>query len=395
MKSLVAGIAALAALALPSFALAAGQSGVVAKIDRSSGLVAVVSGKGVVSLVHAPPLALRSLRPGNRVGFVAKRLRNATFSTEAFTVAGAVRRVKVRGMVLSVDAKHASFALSAHGAVLPLKLAKRARVLSGCGCPSLHSTDEVTLEFGPNGQIDAAAVAQIDLTADAGAIDGIVSAEAGGTVTVTSAGSTITVGIPAWFDPSKLAIGEHVIAYFVRLPDGSYAIEAVASDGSVSEADDPSGEQGDVQNINDQVGADEQSGEQANGDQTDAQLVLAELADDEAAISNDLHEGAQACAAHVDELKTSGASAAELAAATAACQQTLAAEEQQANQDLQDCEQQVNEQVAGDSEALQELANEEQQTEADLQQSEQQDEQDTQDGSFDSSSSAGDASAGQ
>ena len=61
------------------------------------------------------------------------------------------------------------------------------------------------------------------------AFDGVVSAEAGGTLTLASSGSTITVVIPAWFDPSKLAVGDHVIAYFVRRPDGSYAIEAVAN----------------------------------------------------------------------------------------------------------------------------------------------------------------------
>jgi hypothetical protein len=186
-----------------------------------------------------------------------------------------------------------------------------------------------------------------------------------------------------------------VIAYFVRRPDGSYAIEAVANNGSADEADDPSGEQGDVENIEHQCGVDEQSGEQASSDQTAAQLALAELAADEAAIENDLHEGAQECSAHVDKLKAAGATAAELATATAACVQTLAEAQHQANQDLQDCEQEVEEQVSGDAGALQELTNAEQQLEGDLQQSEQQDAQDTQDGTFESGSSPGDTSAGQ
>jgi hypothetical protein len=395
VKSLVAAIAAVAALALPSLAFAGSQSGVVAKIDRSSGLVAVVQSKGAVALVHAPVSALHNLRPGSRVVFDAKRLRNATSSTRAFTVTGVVRRVKVRGMVVSLDAKHSSFALSAHGAVLPLTFTKHARKLSACGCPALNSTDEVTVEFGAAGQITASAVTQVDPTADVGAFDGVVSAEAGGTLTLASTGSTITVVIPAWFDPSKLAVGDHVIAYFVRRPDGSYAIEAVANNGSADEADDPSGEQGDVENIEHQCGVDEQSGEQASSDQTAAQLALAELAADEAAIENDLHEGAQECSAHVDKLKAAGATAAELATATATCVQTLAEAQHQANQDLQDCEQEVEEQVSGDAGALQELTNAEQQLEGDLQQSEQQDAQDTQDGTFDSGSSPGDTSAGQ
>jgi hypothetical protein len=130
-----------------------------------------------------------------------------------------------------------------------------------------------------------------------------------------------------------------------------------------------------VKNIENQVGVDEHSGEQANSDQTDTQLAQNELADDEAAISNDLHELAQACSAYLDELKAAGASQDALAAAATECERQLAAEEQQANQDLQDCGQQVNAQVAGDPEVEQQLAADEQQTENDLQQSESQDEQ--------------------
>jgi hypothetical protein len=275
-------------------------------------------------------------------------------------------------MIFAVDSKHASFALSAHGAVLPLKLAKHARVLSSssCGCPHVNSTDDVTVEFGAGGEVDAAAVTEIDPTTDAGAIDGTVSADAGGNVTVTSGGYAITVWVPAWFDPSRLAIGEHVIAYFVRRADGSYAIEAVANDGSVAEADSSAGEQGDIENCDNQVGDDEQSDEQVDGDQTDLELAQNELATDEAAISNDLHELAQECTAHVDELTAAGASDADVEAADAACDEQLATDEHQAGQDLQDCYQEVGEQIAGDPAAEQQLAADELQAEHDLQQSE-------------------------
>jgi hypothetical protein len=259
--------------------------------------------------------------------------------------------------------------------VLSLKLAKHARVLSrtSCGCPHVNSTDDVTLEFGTDGQVDATAVTEVDPTTDAGAIDGTVSADAGGQVTVASGSYAITVFVPAWFDPTQLAIGEHVIAYFVRRADGSYAIEAVANDSSVAQADSSVDEQGDIQNCDDQVGDDEQSDEQTSNDQTDVQLAQNELATDEAAISNDLHEVAQECTTHVDELKAGGASDADVAAASAECDQQLTADEQQAGQDLQDCYQEVDEQVAGDSSAEQQLAAAEQQAVQNLQQSEAQD----------------------
>jgi hypothetical protein len=392
VKLLLASLVLAAALALPSLALAGGQTGIVAKVDTRSGLVAVVGAKGAVSLVHSPTPALRGLRPGSRVSFEARQLRNGTFSATGFDKTGRVRSVHVGGVVFAVDPKHGSFALSAHGAVLPLRLAKHARVLASCTCPKLNSTVDVTLGFGAGGQVDAAASTQVDPTADAGAIDGTVAIDASGEVTVSSGMYAITLLVPAWFDPSKLAAGEHVIAYFLRLPSGEYAIEAVANDGSIAQADDPNGEQGDVQNVENQVGVDEQSGVQANDDQTDTELAQAELAADEAAIANDLHELLQACLAHVNELSASGASAADLAAAIADCHQQLVQLEEQAAQDLQHCEQQVSEQVAGDPEAEQQLAQDERQAEQDLQESENQDAEQAADGSFDSGAPASDNS---
>ena len=137
VKSLLAALVAIVGLALPSLAFAGGQKGIVVKVNARSGLVAVAQAKGAVRLVHATTRDLRSVRPGSRIGFDATKLRNGTYSAKSIAVLGAVRRVHVRGMIFAVDAKHASFALTAHGAVLPLKLAKHARVLSrtSCGCP--------------------------------------------------------------------------------------------------------------------------------------------------------------------------------------------------------------------------------------------------------------------
>lgn len=395
MKRFVIALTGIAALALPSLALGGTERGVVVKVDRGARLVAVVNGQGTVTLVHAPATALGKLRPGNRVGFEAKKLRNTTVSTRNFAVTGNVRYAKVRGMVVSVNAKRSSFALSAHGAVLPLAFTKKARKLSSCGCPVRNSTDEVRIDFGATGETTAAAATQIDPTADVGAFDGVVSAETAKTLSLTSAGTSITVSIPAWFDPSKIAPGEHVLAYFVRRADGTYVIEAVARNGTADEADDPNADQGDVGNLDDQLDQDEQSEQTAGSDLTAAQLALAELADDEAAIELDLHEQAQECLAHVDELKTVGASSTDVAAAAADCAAKLAAAKLQAHEDLQACEQELEESLAGDPEAMQELTAGEQQVEGDLEQSEQEDTQDVEAAQVgDADSAPGEASAG-
>jgi hypothetical protein len=72
MKARLAFMVALSALALPALAHAGGRSGVVAKVDVRSGLVAVAQGRGNVRLVHASASALRGLRPGSRVSFAQR-----------------------------------------------------------------------------------------------------------------------------------------------------------------------------------------------------------------------------------------------------------------------------------------------------------------------------------
>jgi hypothetical protein len=263
VKALVVCLAAVAALSIPSLAFAGGQTGVIVKLDGRAGLAAVADAKGMVRLVHAPVPALRRLHPGARVRFDAAHLRNGTFFTTALTALGNVRSAHVRGMIFAVDARRGSFALSAHGAVLSLRLAKQARVPASCTCPRLNSTADVTVDFGQGDALEAAAVGQIDPTADAGAVDGTVTADSSGNLPVSSSGYTITVQLPSWFDPSQLAVGDHALVYFTRLADGSYALAAVSDDGSAGQADDPSGEQGDVQNADDEVCVDEQSGDQS------------------------------------------------------------------------------------------------------------------------------------
>lgn len=116
-------MAAVAAPALPSLAYPGGRSGIVAKVDVRSGLMAVAHGRGDLRLVYATASAARGLR----LWFDANAAPQGTDSAKTFTVRGWVRRVHIRGTISAVDVKQASFARSAHGALLPLKLSKHAR----------------------------------------------------------------------------------------------------------------------------------------------------------------------------------------------------------------------------------------------------------------------------
>jgi hypothetical protein len=361
---------------VPALAQAAPSSGVVVKVDAASKLVAVVGGSGRVVLVHTAQ-SLHGLRPGQRVSFDAKPLRNHTVATNAFKVSGKVRTVHVRGIALKASRKQ--LVLTAHGAVLNLALGRKLRVLSSVASGvKVGSTDDVTLSFDASGNEQAIGVQQIDPTADAGEIEGHVGAEGNGQLAVVSDGVTVTLHVPGWIDLAKLQPGEQILAYFVLRPDGSFALEAVAGDANEAQANDAQDEQGDVDALEQDVQNDEDQPQQNQNDDGDLQLAQAELQADTAGIIAQVHEVEQVCKDHVHALKGSGASATELAAASVECQRQLNDEAHQAQLELQAAIKDDGEQLASDPTALAQLQSEEQSLGQQLNQAEQTAEQDLQ-----------------
>jgi hypothetical protein len=354
-------------------AQAAPSSGVVVKVDAASKLVAVVEGQGHVVLVHAKQ-SLRGLRPGQQVSFDARPLRNHTVATDAFRLGGKVRTVHVRGIALQTTGR--SLVLTAHGAVLKLALGRKLRTLSSAGSAvKAGSTDDVTVSFDAGGKEQATGVQQIDPTADAGEIEGTIGTEGNGQLTVVSNGVTLTLHLPGWIDLTKLQPGEQILAYFVRRPDGSFALEAVWADSNETQADDVQDEQGNVDNLEQDVQNDEDQPQQNQSDEGNAQVLLVEFKADVAGIVVQVHEVDQACHDHLHNLKSSGASGADLVAASVACQQALNQEKQHAQLELQAACSDENEQLASDPAALAQLQSDEQALGQELDQAEQTEEQ--------------------
>jgi hypothetical protein len=108
------------------------------------------------------------------------------------------------------------------------------------------------------------------------------------------------------------------------------------------------------------------------------QLAQAGLQADAAGIIAQVHEVEQVCHDHLHDLKSSGASATELAAASVVCQQQLNQEKQYAQLELQAACRDESEQPSPDANALVQLQSDEQALGQQLDQAQQTAEQDLQ-----------------
>lgn len=262
-------VVAAASLVLPGSALAAQKRGTVVKVDRPARLVAVAGASGHVALVHAT--AAQKFRLGQRVAFSARKLRNGSFAGSRVRVLGVARRAHVRGVVLARSSR--SFALSAHGAVLRIHARAGVRHPAGAGesGPPVGSSVDVSVELGENG-LTADKVDVLDRTANAGVIEGKLTAIGPGAVTISDEGVALTLSVGGGIDLSQFKVGDEVFAYFARQSDGSFALTAISGDENATEADDEDEIEGNVTLGDDEAQASEDdngSGDSSVSEQDD------------------------------------------------------------------------------------------------------------------------------
>lgn len=213
-------VASIAAIAVPG--TAAARSGVVVKVDRAGALTAVAGARGAVAIVHAKATAT----VGQRVSFQAQTRRNGTLTSPGFQIVGVARRVHVRGMVLARRA--GGYVISAHGAVLPIRVLRRTASASDTGTPPVGTTVDVTASIVA-GQLNQEHAEPVLTDARSGAIEGELVRAPAGTIAVRSGGLTLVIALPAGFDSSKFAVGDEVLASFQRQADGSLVLTTLAS----------------------------------------------------------------------------------------------------------------------------------------------------------------------
>lgn len=210
--------AAVAAVAVPG--TAAARDGVVVKVDRAHALTAVAGAHGSVALVHANA----SAGIGARVRFQARTLGNGTLAAPALRVVGSAKRVHVRGVVLAHRA--GGYVLSAHGAVLPIRVLQTAK---DSGTPTVGSSVDVTATIADD-QLEQEDAQPLLTNAASGAIEGHLVTAPAGTIAVRSEGLTLVIAVPSGFDVSKFAVGDEVLASFQRQADGTLVLTQLSGD---------------------------------------------------------------------------------------------------------------------------------------------------------------------
>jgi hypothetical protein len=257
-------LVAAGALLAPGTALAATRTGVVVKVDRPAKLVGVAQAGGRVSLLHAK--AGKTLRPGARIAFRAQALRNGTFLAAKLRVTGKARRIGVRGVVLAANRKAGVLVLSAHGAVLKVRLRQTRALSSRGGMPRVGSLAAVALKFDGRGGSSASSADEVSPTASAGEIEGRITALGPGTITISDDGVSVPLTVPPTIDLSAFALGDEVLAFFSEQAGGSLALTAISGDETAAEADDADEAAGDVQGAEDDVDRAETGDDQQAGD---------------------------------------------------------------------------------------------------------------------------------
>jgi hypothetical protein len=228
-------VGAVAAFAVPG--TAAARNGIVVKVDRPAALTAVAGAHGSVVLVHTKA----NVKLGQKVSFQAQQRANGTLASTGFRVVGVASRVHVRGVVLAHRAT--GYVISAHGAVLPIRVLRRTSSASDTGVPPVGATVDVTATIADD-TLDQEDAQPVLADARSGAIEGHLVTAPAGTIAVRSSGLTLVIAVPAGFVTSKFALGDEVLASFQRQADGSLVLTALAAnddDEQEDEGDDDHG----------------------------------------------------------------------------------------------------------------------------------------------------------
>jgi hypothetical protein len=228
MKRLIVLLVTVAALGVPSTALA---GGVVLKVQRSTHLVAIATTSTHVALVHTTA----KVRVGQRVALSARTLRNGTLAASSVRVVGRAHRVRFRGLVLAKT--RTRLVVSANGAVVAVARGARATASARDGGPQPGTEVDVTATISSSGELDEDDV-EAAPAAPGGKIEGRLTLGTG-TVTVRAEEMTLVINVPAGFDLSKFKTGDEVLATFTQdTTTGALTLTALSGDENAQQADE-------------------------------------------------------------------------------------------------------------------------------------------------------------
>ena len=236
MKRVIMLVAATAALAGPSSALA---SGVVLKVQRTTHLVAVARTTTRVALVHTA--AASRLHVGQRVALTARTLRNGTLAASSVRVVGHAHTVRFRALLLAKS--RTRLVVSAGGAVVSVARGARTTASARDSGPAPGTQVDVTATVTNTGELDEDDVTTAPAT-PGGKIEGRLTIGAG-TITVSDEELTLVIRVPTGFDLSAFHNGDEVLASFTQdAATGALTLTALSGDENAQQADENDDDQG-------------------------------------------------------------------------------------------------------------------------------------------------------
>ena len=240
MRRLIIALAAVAAFALPSTAIA---GGVVLKVQPASHIVAVAGSATRVSIVHTTAAA--RLHVGQRIAVSARKLGNGTLRASNVRVVGRAHTVRFRGLLLAKSSTR--LVVSAGGAVITLHRGSRSTSSARDSGPPVGSTVGVLATVGRDDELDEDDVAVVAATAPGGTIEGHLALGTG-TVTVDSEHMSLVLRVPAGTDLSAFRAGDEVLAEFTQGADGSLTLTRLSTADDDQDTTDDDGDHHDGDN---------------------------------------------------------------------------------------------------------------------------------------------------
>jgi Domain of unknown function (DUF5666) len=244
-------LAAALVLAAPAPAAVSLGGTVVHRNARTRSFV-VAGAKGRLTKVRSR----HAVRVGRTVRIAGRRMRDGSVAASRVRVGARHRSARLRGTVTFVNRRARRFTVSSAAGSISVRGRRVGSVRAADDdLPPVGQQVVVTITVSPGGALEEDEVDDLGMDEGEVEIEGVVQAvdPAAHTVTVTAsddgeAGGTVTVGFPATFDLSGIAVGNEIEIKAIRQPDGSFVLSKLETENENDLADE-------ADNENDQPGA--------------------------------------------------------------------------------------------------------------------------------------------
>jgi hypothetical protein len=254
--ALVAAAAALV-MAAPAPAAVSVRGTVVHRNAKTRSFV-VASATGRLTKVRSRHAA----RLGRTVRVSGRRLRDGSIAASHVRTGARRSRARLRGTVTFANRRAGRFTVSSAAGSISVR-AHRAGAARAADdtLPAVGQQVVVTITVSPGGVIDEDNVDELGMDQGEVEIEGVITAldPNAHTVTVTASdddasGGTVTVGFPATFDLSGLAVGNEVEIKAIRQADGTFVLSKLETDNENDLADEADNQPGDANDQGDDNG---------------------------------------------------------------------------------------------------------------------------------------------